>query len=355
MTAEEQKSDPPELRLRATPRPVTRLKGALVGLLAVALALGLLALIARGVGQGTGKAKNHDKLKAVAPHTVPWMLAALPKSYAQIRRALVHLAAPPAPPAKTAPPSPMALAAPGGAIPAVSARARSRAQEALRAARAGVFFSRIAAAKPPKAGGAERDKPGTNFLRRAASHYALLAGTIIPASLITGLKSDLSGPVLAQISENVYDSVTGAHLLLPQGARLIGSYDSHIAYGQSRVHVVFSRIILPNGASLALGHLPASDEAGYVGLTGVVDDHLFMLLKGASLSSLLGIAAEQGLGLGNSLLAQALRQSVISSANQGGEELVHKSINVAPTITVPPGTPLSVVVQQTLMLPAFGR
>ena len=355
MAAEEQDSDAPDLRLRATPRPVTRLKGALVLMLAAMLAFGLILLITHGFSHGKEELTAPDKPGAVAPHTLPWVLAALPKSYDQIRHVLTHLTRSLAPEEKspTRAPARMSFAAPRSAIPALSPGARSRAHEALRAAHAGVFFDGIAAAKTPQASGSAPHHPRFGWRRHDASHYALLAGAIIPASLITGLKSDLSGPVLAQISENVYDSITGSHLLLPQGARLIGSYDNHIAYGQSRVRVVFSRIILPNGTSLALGHLPASDEAGYVGLTGGVDDHLFMLLKGASVSSLLGIAAEQGLGLGNSVLAQALRQSVISSANQGGEELVHKSINVAPTITVPPGTPFTVVVQKTLMLPAF--
>lgn len=355
MAEEKQDADPPELRLRAAPRPVTRLKGARMGLLAVLAGCVLLVLIARGFRHGREEATPPDKQKAMHPRALPWMLAALPASYDHIKNAIAALGGPrapgPFPPALAPPQGP--LAAPGREIPSLSQVARNKAQEAARAARAGVFFTRIAQGKSAKTRGAVRGKQSPAGAGAFAAGYALLAGTIIPASLITGLKSDLPGPVLAQISQNVYDSISGAHLLLPQGARLIGSYDNHIAYGQSRVRVVFSRVILPDGTSFALGHLPASDEAGYVGLTGGVDDHLFRLLKGASLSSLLGIAAEQGLGLGNSLLAQALRQSVISSANQGGQELVHKAINVAPTITVPPGTPLTVVVEKTLVLPAF--
>ena len=355
MAAEEQKPDSTALRLRAKPRPVTRLKGTLVAGIAV-LCGGLLAiLLITGVHPAEQKTQPHDRLAPVHRVPVPWMLADLPKSYAHIRHALVALS-------HSLTPAPASFAAPSPRVPvsvpqlqsaALSPQAHKRLQEAARAARAGVFFPRLAGVKRPRAAGVGKTSSGVMWTPMSAAQYALEAGTIIPAVLITGLKSDLSGPVLAQITENVYDSISGAHLLLPQGARLIGSYDNHIAYGQSRVQVVFSRIILPNGASLALGHLPASDDAGYVGLSGGVDDHLFTLLKGAGLSSLLGIAAEQGLGLGNSLLAQALRQSVISSANQGGQELVHKSINVAPTITVPPGTTLTVVVQKTLMLPPF--
>jgi type IV secretion system protein VirB10 len=355
MAAEEPKPDAPELRLRATPRPVTRLKGALVVSLAVLFGALLVVLMVKGVHPFGPTTKSHERLPPVHPAQLPWMLADLPRSYAHIRHALAALSRPftPTPVSREPMPPAVPLSLPEPTRAVLSPRARKRAAEAARALRAGVFFPRLAALKTQKPVHTRQNGSGVMWAPRSATRYALEAGTIIPASLITGLKSDLSGPVLAQITENVYDSISGAHLLLPQGARLIGSYDNHIAYGQSRVEVVFSRIILPNGASLALGHLPASDEAGYVGLSGGVDDHLFTLLKGAGVSSLLGIAAEQGLGLGNSLLAQALRQSVISTANQGGQELVHKSINVAPTITVPPGTTLTIVVQKTLMLPVF--
>ncbi len=355
MPAEEQKPDSPELRLRATPRPVTRLKGTLVVSVAGLFGALLLVLMLKGVPPLGRRTKSQDGPAPVHKAQLPWMLADLPRSYAHIRHALANLTPSftSAPASVTANSSAAPLSTPDLTTASLSPRARKRAQEAARAARAGVFFPRLAAVTSAKPVSGEQERSRVMWAPMSATRYALEPGTIIPASLITGLKSDLSGPVLAQITENVYDSIRGAHLLLPQGARLIGSYDNHIAYGQSRVEVVFSRIILPNGVSLALGHLPASDEAGYVGLTGGVDDHLFRLLKGAGVSSLLGIAAEQGLGLGNSLLAQALRQSVISSANQGGQELVHKSINVAPTITVPPGTPLAIVVQKTLMLPAF--
>ena len=125
-------------------------------------------------------------------------------------------------------------------------------------------------------------------LVEAPSPYTLMAGSIISASLITGLNSDLPGLVTAQVTENAYDSVTGHILLIPQGSRLIGSYDSVVAFGQKRALLVWQRIILPDGASVRIDNVPATDTAGYAGLSDKVDVHTWQLLKGVALSTLLG-------------------------------------------------------------------
>jgi len=118
------------------------------------------------------------------------------------------------------------------------------------------------------------------------SPYQVMAGNIIPASLVTGLNSDLPGQVIGQVTENVYDTVTGQHLLIPQGSRLMGRYDSVIAFGQSRALVVWTRLILPNGDSIQLDNLPSSDSQGFAGLRDKVDRHTWQFIKGAALSSL---------------------------------------------------------------------
>ena len=89
------------------------------------------------------------------------------------------------------------------------------------------------------------------------------AGAVIPAALVTGLRSDLPGQITAQVTSNVYDSPTGRFLLIPQGARLIGEYDSRVAFGQSRVLLAWTRLILPNGRSIVLERQPGADAAGY--------------------------------------------------------------------------------------------
>lgn len=183
-----------------------------------------------------------------------------------------------------------------------------------------------------------------------ASPYQLMAGSIIAASLVTGLNSDLPGIVVAQVTEPVFDTVTGRTLLIPQGARLIGSYDSVVAFGQRRALLTWQRIILPDGSSIELDNLPATDPSGYAGLEDKVDFHTWQLLKGVALSTLLGAGTELSLGSNESDLLRALRQSTQQSADQAGRQIISKNLNVQPTITVRPGWPLRVVIHKDLTL-----
>ncbi len=148
-----------------------------------------------------------------------------------------------------------------------------------------------------------------HVLQAPVSPYEVMAGTVIAAALISGLKSDLPGTVLAQVTENIYDTVTGRFLLIPFGSRLIGTYDSVVAFGQSRSLVVWQRIIMPNGSSIQLDNLPATDPAGYAGLEGDVDYHTRTLLKGVVMSTLLGVGTQVTFGGSQSNLVQAIRQS----------------------------------------------
>lgn len=187
-------------------------------------------------------------------------------------------------------------------------------------------------------------------LETPRSPYQVMAGAVIAASLITGLDSDLPGLVIAQVTENVFDSATGRFLLIPQGSRLIGSYDSVVAFGQSRALLVWQRIILPDGASIQLENLPATDAAGYAGLADQVDFHTWRLLKGVALSTLLGVGTELTLGDGESDLVRAIRQSTQQSASQAGQQIVGKQLDVQPTLRVRPGWPLRVIVHKDLIL-----
>lgn len=123
------------------------------------------------------------------------------------------------------------------------------------------------------------------------SSNILSAGSVVAASLITGLRSDLPGLVTAQVSERVYDSPSGQTLLIPQGARLIGRYDSAISYGQNRALVIWQRIVMPDGSSIRLDNAPATDTSGYAGLADKVDYHGLRLLQGVAISTLLGVGA----------------------------------------------------------------
>ena len=198
--------------------------------------------------------------------------------------------------------------------------------------------------------GPEKDIYNPHVLQRPASPYQLMAGTIIAASMVSGLNSDLPGFVIAQVTENVYDTVSGRYLLIPQGARLVGKYDNVIAFGQERALVVWQRIILPDGSSIVIDNLPATDTGGYAGLADDVDLHTWKLLKGVALATVLGVGSQLAFGSSDSDLVKALQQSTQSTTNRAGQRLVERNLNVQPTITVRPGWPLRVIVHKDLVL-----
>lgn len=201
-------------------------------------------------------------------------------------------------------------------------------------------------------GHANRDDDiNPHALAQSVSPWILQAGSIIAASLITGLNSDLPGLVTAQITENVYDSVTGRGLLIPQGSRLIGSYDSVVAFGQSRALVVWQRIILPDGSSIRIDNVPATDTQGYAGLSDRIDRHTWQLLKGVALSTLLGVGTELSFGSTESDLVRAIRESAQQSGARASDQLVTRNLNIQPTLRVRPGWPLRVVVHKDIILP----
>lgn len=188
-----------------------------------------------------------------------------------------------------------------------------------------------------------------HVLTPLSSPYTLSAGSVIAASLITGLRSDLPGLVTAQVTENVYDSATGRILLIPQGARLIGSYDSVVAFGQKRALIVWQRIIMPDGSSLRIDNVPAADPSGYAGLQDTVDVHTWQLLKGVALSTLLGVGSELALS-GQSDLVQAIRMSTQETVSRAGDQITQRNLGIQPTITIRPGAPVRLVVYRDLIL-----
>ena len=147
--------------------------------------------------------------------------------------------------------------------------------------------------------------------------------------------------------------MTGEHLLVPQGTRLFGKYDSVVAFGQKRALVVWTRLILPNGNSIVIENLPATDVAGYAGLEDEVDFHTWQLLKGIALATLLGVGTQLSLGNDEGDLVKALRESVQQTTNRAGQRLVERELDVQPTITVRPGWPLRVIVSKDLVLKPY--
>lgn len=191
-------------------------------------------------------------------------------------------------------------------------------------------------------------------LTELVSPYVLQAGSIIPAALITGIRSDLPGQITAQVTQNVYDSPTGRFLLIPQGARLIGEYDSGVSSGQSRVLLAWDRLILSDGRSILLDRQPGADPAGMAGLQDKTNYHWGAMMKAAMISTVLSIGTELADDSDN-MLVRALREGGQDTLSQTGRQLVQKQMNIVPTITIRPGFPLRVIVTRDLILEAVGE
>ncbi len=186
-----------------------------------------------------------------------------------------------------------------------------------------------------------------------ASPYILQAGAVIAAALITGIHSDLPGQITAQVTENIYDSPTGRILLVPQGTRVIGQYNNSVQFGQSRVLLVWNRLIFPNGRSIVLERQPGADVEGYAGLQDGVDYHWWELAKAAGLSTLLSVGAELATNDDDRLI-QAIRNGGQDTINDAGQQIIRRQLNVAPTLTIRPGFPVRVIVTRDLVLEPYG-
>jgi type IV secretion system protein VirB10 len=181
------------------------------------------------------------------------------------------------------------------------------------------------------------------------SPYQVMAGTLIPASLVTGINSDLPGTIVAQVTQPVYDTVTGQYLLIPQGARLIGHYQSEVSFGQDRALVVWDRIIFPDGASIQISE-PGADGEGYAGLSDRTDHHWDRVFAAAGLATILGIGAELGPSSEDDDIVRAIRRGTTDTVNQVGQRAVDRSLGIQPTIRIRPGWPVRVVVTRDLIL-----
>ncbi|KQT61213.1 MULTISPECIES: TrbI/VirB10 family protein [unclassified Aureimonas] len=186
------------------------------------------------------------------------------------------------------------------------------------------------------------------------SPNVLQAGAVIPAALITGIRSDLPGQITAQVTENVYDSPTGRILLVPQGTRVVGQYDNDVGFGQRRVLLVWTRLIFPNGRSIVLERQPGADAEGYAGVEDGVDYHWGQLARAAALSTLLSIGTQAGSSSQESDLARAIRQGASDSISQTGRQIVGRQLDIAPTLTIRPGVPVRVLVTRDLVLEPYG-
>lgn len=368
-----------ELQLRAKRPPVVRLsRKVLIGLGAVTT-LALLGAV--GYAMTTHRAvKPPTELYNVGA-APPEQVRALPKDY----RAPPRLGAPlpgdlGGPILAAGGPAPgMGQAAPNDTAPdaAVQAGVQRLAQEQEAARTSRLFASDARPASGPAAlgvipmpaavgpgsgaaigegqGEADQRASSPDRLSPPASPYVVQAGAVIPAAMVTGVRSDLPGQVVGQVTQNVYDTPTGRHLLIPQGARLVGTYENRIAFGQSRVLLAWTRLILPDGRSLVLEKLPAADIGGHAGLEDSVDRHWSGLFGMAALSTLLGVGAELGSSDEDSEILRALRNGATGTFNQVGQQAVGRGLGVAPTLTIRPGFPVRVMVTRDLVLEPYSE
>ena len=181
-------------------------------------------------------------------------------------------------------------------------------------------------------------------------------GTVIPATMLTGLNSDLPGMILAQVSQNVYDTATGGYLLIPQGSRLVGGYDSFVTYGQSRALVTWNRVIYPDGSTIELKGMPGTDQGGFAGLEDQVDNHYTRIFGSAILMSVITGAYEYSQGSNTAVgdketVGDAMSNAVARELTQTSAGLLRKNLNIQPTIKIRQGYKLNVMVNRDIIFP----
>ena len=368
------------LRLGAEPPRITRLsRKVLAGGTALALLL-ISGAVLWALRSNQPHNLSSDELYSTDHHTIADGLTTLPRDYAGIAHDIPQVGQP----------LPGGLARPNSSTEGQSApigpdAEQQRANQETEAARTSKVFASTAPVVQPQSSKetssnatsssdetftqngqdrkllfvnapVDRRTTAPDRISPPASPFIVQAGTIIPAALITGVRSDLPGQITAQVTETVYDTSSGRIRLIPQGARLIGIYDSQVAFGQSRILLVWTRLIMPNGRSIVLERQQGTDAGGYSGLEDEVDNHWAELFKAALLSTILGVGAELGSGAdtgSNTGIIQALRLSAANSLNQTGQQAVRRNLNIQPTLTIRPGFPVRVIVNRDLVLEPY--
>lgn len=197
----------------------------------------------------------------------------------------------------------------------------------------------------------------TSMREPPISPYEIKTGTVIPGVMIGGINSDLPGQIVGQVRENVYDTATGHHLLIPQGARLVGTYDNEISRGQTRVLVAWNRIVFPDASAIDLAHFAGTDQAGYAGFADKVNTHMARVFSDALLMSLFSagiqLSQPQASNGQNINSSQIIAGSLGQQLGETGMQIVQRDINIQPTITVRPGYHFQVMVTRDMILPLW--
>ncbi|QRZ15767.1 TrbI/VirB10 family protein [Paracoccus methylovorus] len=376
------------MRLRAEPPRVTRLSRKVLAGMAAISALGISAALIYAL-QGKDVERTGEELFSTENRATADGLAKLPRDYSgpALGPALPGDLGRPILNARNRGEPVPAPSRPAVTAPGMDTAEQQRLAEEEAARLSGVFFqggSRATTTSDMGAGGAGLSSAGTGsvgqpqtggpqdrhvaFLGAAAdrvtvapdrvepsaSPYVLQAGSVIPAALITGIRSDLPGQIIAQVTQPVHDSPTGSILLIPQGTRVIGEYDAGVTFGQRRVLLVWNRLIFPDGRSLVLEGLPGADAQGFAGLEDGVDHHWWDLMKAAGLSTLLAVGTELAAGDEDDRLVRAIRDGAQDTVDQAGQQIVQRQLQVAPTLTIRPGFPVRVLVGRDLVFEQAG-
>lgn len=376
---QEQQAIAKELRLHGSARSVTRVSRKALVVTGAVLAAGVAGALAWSLRDHDRESPSRVVTQVASP---PDQVTGLPKDY--LKRGDTPVLGPPLPgdlgrPILSAQRAREVAGAGGGpeaprprafeAQSPSSARPAPRPNPVIAARQAARASALFAAATPSPSSAApiapiapvvasRGDDPRTTSperLQAPASPYLLQAGSIIAAALVTGLRSDASGLAIAQVSQDVFDSLGGHHLLIPAGARLIGDYETTTKAGQSRLAVVWTRLILPSGRSIVLDKLPAADAQGMAGLQDGVDRHGRAVLAAAALSTVLAIGAEAGQSSDGSDLERAVRRGASQSVSDVGQQAVGRSLNLTPTLTIRPGAPLRVLLSRDLVLEPYNE
>lgn len=359
------------LRLRANPPPVARISRRALIITSAIVSVGLFGAVSWSMlEKRRGPPQAQDPPAAAIPSE---RVTALPKGYSgpagvptlgpplpgDLGRPILAAQRGPAPVGAgvlpAADPPPVLLAA----APPVDPERQARDVVRGAAGQSGLFVAdrverdasplisaRVSPQQDPRTTSVER-------LQAPASPYVLQAGAVIPAALVTGLRSDTPGVAIAQVTQDIYDSLGGGFLLVPAGARLLGAYEAEVKSGQSRLRVAWTRLILPSGRSIVLDQLLAADAQGMAGLQDGVDRHGGRVLAAAALSTLLAIGAESGSSSDESDLVRAVRRGGGDTVSDVGRQFVARGLDRAPTLTIRPGAPLRVLLTKDLILEPY--
>ncbi|MDR3631435.1 MAG: TrbI/VirB10 family protein [Desulfocapsaceae bacterium] len=204
----------------------------------------------------------------------------------------------------------------------------------------------------------ERDQWLSPYTREAGNMFEIKTGTVIPGIMVTGINSDLPGSMIAQVSQNVYDTASGDHLLIPQGSKLFGVYDSRIIYGQERVLIAWNRVIFPDGSAITLGAMPGADMSGYAGFTDQVNNHYLRIFGSALLMSLItgstsyamdSVSNSNNSTAQSSTVQDSMAAALAAQLGQTTLTLLQRNLNIKPTLEIRPGYQFNVIVTKDVV------